>query len=806
MSDWTSGTGPAPGLETAEAARRLVRFGRNEISREAQVSPVRLFLGQFRSPLVLLLLAASALSIALGHGVDAAAIAAIVAVNAVVGFLQEHRAEKAVLALRSMTAPRATVLRDGRARVVPSAEVVPGDVLLLEAGDLVAADGKILAAHDLRTVEAPLTGESVPVEKGASPAPAGAPLAERTDSVFLGTSVATGTGRAEVVATGMRTEMGKIAHLIGSAERGVTPLEKRLGVVSRRLIALCLGVVAFVLLLRILRGVPLLEGLLSAVALAVAAVPEGLPAIVTIALAIGVQRMAARNVLVRRLASVETLGCATVICTDKTGTLTTGRMAVREIRAEDEGALLFAAAACCDAELGEDGRGGTGDPTEIAILAAAAERGIRREVIERERPREDERPFSPERKMMSVFRRDGTLYAKGAVEVVRRLSSSGGDGASEANEDLAAKGLRVLAVATGRGREEKGLRFLGLLGIADPPRAEAIDAVRLAKRAGIRTVMITGDHPTTARAIAGEMGILGPGEEGSEVVHARATAEQKIEIVRSWKGRGEIVAMTGDGVNDAPALREAHIGIAMGKTGTEVTREASDMILADDDYSSIVAAVREGRGVYDNIRKALVYLLTGNAGELVAVLSASVLGLPMPLLPLHLLWINLVTDALPALALVLDPPDDDVLERKPRRPDEEMLGRSEWARILAVGLLEGAIALAAFLVALRVLPLDEARNVAFSSLVLSQLSRSFAARSDRKLFWEVGAFTNLRLLVVVAASTLLQVGISATEFTRGLFRIGALSPGTWLAVGALGLVSVTVLEIAKLARRRKGAR
>jgi Ca2+-transporting ATPase len=791
----------AHGLSTEEAARRLVEHGPNEIEREPQTPSWIVLARQFNSPVIWLLVASCAISAALGELSDAIAIASIVVVNGLVGFVQEHRAERAILALRSMTAPQARVQRDGRATLVPAATVVPGDLLLLEAGDIVAADARVREAHVLSTNEAALTGESAPVEKSITPSLPDAPLAERHDTVFMGTAIATGTGRAEVVATGMRTELGTIAHLLATAEDTATPLQQRLAVVSRVLLYICLAIVGLVAAAGWLRGWSSLDVLLSAVSLAVAAVPEGLPAIVTIALAIGVQRMATRHVLIRRLPAVETLGCATVICTDKTGTLTTGVMAVRELWGHDHERLLFAAAACSDAELHGDERTGVGDPTELAILAAAAERDIRRRDIEDRSPRVHVIPFDADRKRMAIARADGVLYVKGAVEVLLPLCVTGTDGAEAANMQMAARGLRVLAVAVGRGVVEEQLDLLGLIGLADPPRTEAIEAVAAARAAGITTVMITGDHPVTARAIARELGILRPDETPDQVVHARATPEDKIAIVRAWKAHGAVVAMTGDGVNDAPALREAHIGIAMGRTGTEVTREASDMILTDDNFASIVAAVREGRGIFDNIRKSLVYLLGGNMGELAVMLAAALIGLPLPLLPLHLLWINLVTDGLPALALVMDPADQDVLSRPPRPPDEPMLGHAQWTSIMMTGLLQAGVTLGIFVWALTSRDLTEARNLAFTVLVFGELFRAFAARSPTRTFWEVGAFTNLRLLGVVLVSVCVQLGIHHIPMTQAFFQIGALSPADCALTLLVGLVPVTLIELQKLARR-----
>jgi P-type Ca2+ transporter type 2C len=796
------GTRPTTGLSSTEARSRLAEFGPNEIHREHATSAVTLLLRQFSSPVVWLLLGASVVSVVVGEWIDAVAIGAIVVVNAMIGFLQEHRAERAVMALRSMTAPRARVWRDGHSVMMSANAIVPGDLLVLEAGDVTAADARLQSAQRLTVNEAPLTGESLPVAKTTSPTPPDTPLAERHDHVFMGTSIATGTGTAEVIATGMHTELGRIAHLLATAEATVTPLQRRLARVSQTLLYICAGIVVMVTVAGLLRGWPLFVVFMSAVSLAVAAVPEGLPAVVTIALAVGVQRMAARHVLIRRLPAVETLGCATVICTDKTGTLTTGVMRVRELWGPRHRHLLFAAVACSDAEITSDGQHAVGDPTEVAILVAGAELGIRRDDIEMTAPRVAELPFDSIQKRMSIERADGRVYVKGAVESVLPLCIAGVEGAEEANTQMAARGLRVLAVATAPAGEEPRATLSGLIGIADPPRTEAIEAVAAARAAGITTVMITGDHPVTARAIARELGILTNRDVADDVVHARATPEDKIRIVRDWKARGAVVAMTGDGVNDAPALRAAHIGIAMGRTGTEVTREASDIVLSDDNFASIIAAVGEGRGIFDNIRKTLVYLLSGNTAELTVMLVAALVGLPLPLLPLHLLWINIVTDGLPALALVVDPPEDDVLQRQPRHPDEPMLGRAQWRFIIATGLLQAVTTMGVFVWALTERDLSEARNLAFSVLVFGELFRAFAARSTTRLFWEVGAFTNLRLLGVVVLSVLMQLGLHHIPAAQALFEIGPLSAADCALTLMVALIPVTVVELSKLVRRR----
>jgi P-type Ca2+ transporter type 2C len=792
------------GLHPEEARRRLSVHGANELPRADGPSALSLFVGQFHGAMTWLLAFASIVALALGEGADALAIAVILLLNAAIGFFQESRAMKAVQALRSLTAPRARVLRGTASLLVAAREIVPGDILLLEAGDLVPADARLIEAHALRTAEAALTGESTPVDKDASPAPPGAPLADRHDHVFLGTAVAAGRGVAEVVATGGRTELGRVARLLDEAESGPTPLARQLEGLGRTLMALCLAIVALVFVLGLLRGLPFVLVLLTSVSLAVAAVPEGLPAIVTIALALGVQRMAKRHAIVRRLASVETMGCATVVCTDKTGTLTTGRMELRELRGPDEHALLFAAAACSDAEWNPEG--GVGDPTELALLQAAAARGILRPDIERERPRIDEQPFDSRRRRMSVARADGRMYVKGAPEVVLALCPAAAPEAAPAAAEMAARGLRVLAVAIGSGREETGLEFLGLAGLADPPRPGVAEAVARARRAGIRTVMVTGDHAATAEAIAREIGILGPDDEVSEAVSARVTAEEKIAIVRSFKSAGEVVAMTGDGVNDAPALREAHIGIAMGRSGTEVAREAADVVLTDDDFSTIVAAIEEGRGLYDNIRKSVVYLLAGNVSELLLVLVATALGLPLPLLPLHLLWTNLVTDGLPALALVMDPPAPGSMARPPRPREEPLIGRRQWRRILSISLLEGSLVLATFAWALGQFGLGRARGYAFFTLVFCELFRAFAARSSRLLHWQVGTFTNLPLIGVIAASVLLQLSLLHLPFARARFDLELMSALDAFRCLALGLVPVSILELAKLLRRAPRAR
>jgi len=790
----------ATGLSDDEAARRLASHGPNEIARRAATPKWKLAVDQLNSPLILILVAAAIVSGIVGGLDDAIAIVVIVSINAVIGYMQESRAEAALMALRSLTAARASVLRGGVGRLVPAVEVVPGDVLLLQPGDVVAADAHLVELASLNLVEGLLTGESMPVEKSLEPPPADAPIAERHDAVFMGTTVSTGTGRAVVTATAMATELGKIAHLLAQAETSKTPLQKRLSALGRVLLWATLGLVGVVALLGWVRGLGWYDILLTTVSLAVSAVPEGLPAVVTVAMAVGVRRLAASRVLVRRLSTVETLGCATIICTDKTGTLTTGTMTLRERWGDDPQRLLHAAAACCDAELGDDG--GIGDPTELAILRGALELGIERAAIERDEPRVRTDPFDADRRRMAVWRASGTVYVKGAVEAVLPLCVE----VDLANVDIEAKrmasrGLRVLAVATGTGADESDLAFVGLVGLADAPRAEALAAVRAAQSAGVRVVMITGDHPLTAKAIASELGIVDDPE--APAVHARKTAADKTEIVKRLRDGGDIVAMTGDGVNDAPSIREADIGIAMGKGATEVTREAADMVLTDDDLGGVVTAIREGRIVYANIRKTVIYLLAGNGAGLVMMLFAAAIGWPLPLLPLHLLWLNVICEPLPGIALAIDPPDEDVMRQPPRDPKTPLLDARAWRHIGWVAALHATVALSAFAWGLHHGDVELARTLAFSTLVFGVLLRAFAARNPDKVLWEVGWARNKVLLGVVIVSVALQLTLHSFAPLRAWFALAPLSAATLGTVVALGLVPVSVVELVKLVRRPK---
>ncbi|MBU6283424.1 cation-translocating P-type ATPase [bacterium] len=867
----------ARGLDEAEARLRLERDGPNALRVERGTPWWRIAARQFASLVVLVLVGAAALSLALGETIDAAAIAAIVLLNAVIGFLQEYRSERAVAALRRLAAPRARVVRSGAARILAADEVVRGDVLLLDAGDVVAADARLVEAALLRTDEAPLTGESEPVAKSTEPLPGETPVADRANCVMLGTHVVAGSGRAVVFATGAATEMGRIAELISTASPGDTPLAVQLDSIARRLLWASLGIVAVVFAAGLLRGMPPEELFLAAVSLAVAAIPEGLPAVVTVALALGVSRMAARRALVRRLPAVETLGAAEVVCTDKTGTLTAGEMAPRRVVLPDavfhvaaeagsrrlrmlpaddarDGApadaglrpLAEAAAGCSDAELGGDDSG-TGDPTEVALLRLARACGVERPAVERERPRVALLPFDADRKRMTIVRRQGKgaqALVKGAPESMLALCSGvrtargvvaldvpGRAKMEEAALLLADEAFRVIAIAErdladdetlDAEHVERDLVLLGLVGLQDPPRPEAREAVARCRRAGVRVVMITGDHPATASAIADELGIRDPGDEtvvGSTLdatsddelarrirgiaVHARVTPEHKLRIVRAWKRAGAVVAMTGDGVNDAPALEEASIGIAMGRSGTEVAKEAADMVIADDDFSTIVAAVEEGRGIWEAISRALAFLLSGNAAELAVVLVAVLVGWPLPLLPIHMLWINLVTDGLPALALATGPVDPDVLLRPPRRPEASMMDASFVRLVALVGTTVAACTLAGFAWELRRGDgVDHARSAAFAILVLCQMLVALGMRESGRPLSLPRALADARLVAIVGASLAIQAALHQVPALRrvfGTYEASAAEAGAWLA---LAIVPLVVLESAKAIRRR----
>ncbi len=869
------------GLSSPEAARRLAANGPNELKEGKRISPLQIFLGQFKSLIIWILIVAGVVSGILGEAVDCIAILAIVALNAVIGFYQEFNAERSIAALKKMTAPRAKVRRDGKVTSISASDIAAGDIIELEAGDLVAADARLLEASSLKCVESALTGESDAVEKQAMTLDKDdLPLGDRENMVFMGTSVATGQGIAVVVATAMNTEIGRIAGLItdAGADTG-TPLQQKLDSFGRVLVWASLGIVALLFVLGLLRGMKFFELFMTSVSLAVAAVPEGLPAVVTVSLALGVLRMSRRRALVRKLPAVETLGSTTVICTDKTGTLTVGEMTVRalyvagqtyevtgegyepngEVRFEGKasdarhaGPLLELAnvlVGCNNAHLVlEDGIWKViGDPTEGALLASGHKAGGNKERIEKELPKHHEIPFDSDRKRRTVVRRmpNGGLRAfiNGAPDMllsrctkiytgteVRPMTEDNRQRIAAQNSAMATQALRVLGsayrdldesspVSLTAEEVEHDLVFVGLAGMYDPPRAEAKEAVAKCRAAGIRVVMITGDHPHTAAAIARELGIASRDDvaiTGVELdkmsddelrqraprvaVYARVTAEHKLRIVRAWKANDAVVAMTGDGVNDAPAIKGADIGIAMGKSGTEVTKQASDMIITDDNFASIVAAVEEGRGIYDNIRKTLQYLLAGNCGELLLMTICVIIGLPMPLLPIHLLWINLVTDGLPALCLATDPIDPDVMKRRPRGRSERITDLSFLGTMLLTGVLTAGVSFAVYLYGLKTETPELARTHAFAVLVFAELLRSFGARSETKPVWRISLFANINLSIVVAISFGLQVWSHHNAMLGRFLKTSFMPFSDCLMLLAVSIVPLGVLEVVKCVR------
>ena len=858
------------GLTGEEAKLRLDRFGHNELEQEEKISPLAIFARQFKNILVLILFGATLMSLALGETVDAAVIIAIVIAISFLGFFQEHRAERALEALKKMAALTATVIRGGVESEIPARELVPGDLVMLSVGDKVPADTRLIEAINLRVDESPLTGESVPSEKSVDPVPLDAPLAERACVVYAGTVVSYGRGRGIVFSTAQQTEFGKIASMMQATPKAKTPLELRIEKVGRILGIFMVSVAVLVLVLGLARGQPLLEMLLWAVSLAVAAVPEALPAVVTGGLAIGVRRMAKRNAIVRRLPAVETLGSTTVICSDKTGTMTKGEMTVRRVfvskdlyeitgagynsqgeilrqgvpAQNDDVALVGKVGILCsDASLANASPPqAIGDPTEVALLVLAAKAGERADKVRNDNPRVFEVPFTSERKRMTTVHQtpDGPLLycMKGAIEsVLPKCTSVHFQGKSvsldedmtrrihEASDQMVGDALRVLALAyktapstndtLDEAGSERGLTFLGLVGMFDPPREEVKEAVQKCRDAGIKVVMITGDHKGTAEAVARELGLSSSttytmiGAEldalGSEqfdrvvediTVYARVSPEHKLRIVNALKKKGHIVAMTGDGVNDAPALKTADIGVAMGITGTDVTKEAADVVLADDNFASIVAAVEEGRGIYDNIRKYLVFLLSANIGEIAILLLAVVLGYPLPLLPVQILYMNLATDGLPALALGMDPPGRDVMRRRPRDPSLSIFaGLKSW--IAGISVLLTIVITTVFTYNLLPKGIVEARSIAFVSIILFELAFAFSCRSQVQTIFRLGFTSNRYLVVAVLWELALLLLIAHTPQLALLFDLYPMPIEDWIIAMLAGISGLVFAEAAK---------
>ena len=887
VADWL-GTDMQRGLSDQAAATRLAEHGPNGVDEADGQSAGRILHGQLTSPMILLLAAAGVLSGALGDVTEAVVILLVVVLNAWIGFRQEYRAEQAMASLQAMVTPVVNVVRDGTPKEVAARDLVPGDLVQLDAGARVPADGRLVEAHALRVEEAALTGESVPVDKHIGSVAPDTALAERASMVHSGTSVAAGRGTMLVTATGMQTELGRLAGLLGGADAGKTPLQQRLDVLVRRLALAAGAIVILVFALGLAREEPIDTLLLTAVSLAVAAIPESLPAVVTITLALGAQRMLRRNALIRRLYAVETLGSVTTICSDKTGTLTQNRMTVvvldmagdrqeltddaelgpQVLRVKPTLRLLLAGGALCnDTRSAEDGSL-LGDPTETALVAAMRRYGLDKAQLEAVTPRVGELPFDSERKRMTTVHSlpaDPTEVPRSLREVfeVEQLEAPGGrvaftKGALDgllahcdsvdvggtavalddehrarvlaAGERLAGDGVRVLGVAmrvwpdTASVPEdaelESGMTLLGLEGMIDPARPEVRDAVATCRDAGIRAMMITGDHPLTAAAIARDLGLAGSDADAvtgaalagldddalvatvrASSVYARVSPEDKLRIVEALQRNGEIVAMTGDGVNDAPALKQADIGVAMGITGTDVTKDAGDMVLQDDNFATIVGAVHEGRVVFDNIRKFIRNILSGNVAEVAVMVLGPVAGTPIPLVPLQILWLNLVTDGLPAMAMAVEPAEPAVMERPPTPLGESLLGSDRGLRILMRG---GALTLLVGVPAYLLWNGGDAawQTVLFTSIAFAELAGTFAMRSERVSLWRLGPFTNRALVAAVAVTVALQVLLVIVPFARDVVGLEPLAVEHWLLAAGIALSYFLVVETDKAIHRR----
>jgi len=860
------------GLSSDDAAKRLDEYGPNVLQESRKKTPFMMFLDQFRDFMIMILMAAAVVSGMMGEVSDTIAIVVIVILNAIIGFVQEYRAEKAMRALKEMAAPTALVFRDRKPVDINASELVPGDVVLLEAGRIVPADMRLTEAAQIRIEEAALTGESVPVDKTAETLSGGSiPLGDRRNMAFKGTTVSYGRGSGIVISTGMKTELGKIAAMLQGEEEVKTPLQKRLARFGQRLGLAVLAICAVVFITGLLRGEQPLIMFLTAVSLAVAAIPEALPAVVTISLALGAKKMVRQNALVRKLPAVETLGSVTYICSDKTGTLTLNRMTVEEIyvngktlKSPDEqelsspgpqpAELFYAMALNNDAVQSGDGRI-MGDPTETALFEIAERRGFNKNRLERDFPRTAEIPFDSGRKCMTTFHevRDRAAipntriisFTKGALESVLdksthilymgktvELTDTFRRELISANDRMAGDGLRTLAFAERRWEAlpgeitpetaENALTFLGLAGLMDPPREEAKEAVSMCRTAGIKPVMITGDHPLTAKNIAKRLGIISDGDgvmTGADLdrlsidkfkervekirVYARVAPEQKIKIVRALQDKGEFVAMTGDGVNDAPALKRADIGVAMGVTGTDVAKESSHMILLDDNFATIVKAVREGRRIFDNIRKFIKYTMTSNSGEIWTIFLPPFLGLPIPLLPIHILWINLVTDGLPGLALAVEPEEKGIMNKPPRHPKESIFAHGLGYHLFWVGLLMGSVSI---FTQAWFMKTGEThwQTMVFTVLSLSQMGHVLAIRSETESLFKQGLFSNRPLLGAVLLTFLLQMATIYVPFLNPVFKTAPLTAGELLVSLALSSIVFFAVETEKWVRRRRG--
>lgn len=879
-------TSLSEGLSSETAQQRLKEFGYNELVGKKGPTLFEMFLGQFKDFLVIILIVASLISILIGEVIDSLVIIFIVILNAVLGVVQEYRANKALDALKKMAAPEAKVIRDSTVQAIPARELVPGDIVLLEAGNYVPADLRLVESVNLKIDESALTGESVPVEKNAEKILSGeVPLGDRINCAFMGTVVTYGRGKGIVVSTGMKTEIGMIASMLESYEEEVTPLQKKLEETGKVLGIASLLICGVVFLMGLFRGIPFLEIFMTAISLAVAAIPEGLPAIVTIVLALGLQRMVKKNAIIKKLHAVETLGSTTVICSDKTGTLTQNQMTATKIFTDGqffsitgEGykpfgdfylndikidpksipaleLLLKIGALCNDAKLEEidkeqDSQSWRilGDPTEGALIVAAAKAGLIASELEKNEPRVKEIPFDSDRKLMTTIHPHGgkyVAYVKGAPDVllsrakyiykanqVLPLTKDDIDEINAANKAMASQALRVLALAykplerlpeeLESENIEKELIFVGLIGMIDPPRPEAIEAIKVCKQAGIRPVMITGDHKDTAVAIAKELGLMENESgvlTGAELdsmtdeellkeskkvsVYARVSPIHKLRIVDAIKNTGHIAAMTGDGVNDAPALKKADIGVAMGITGTDVAKETADMILVDDNFASIVSAVEEGRVIYSNIRKFIFFLLSCNIAEILIIFVSMLAGLPIPLKPIQLLWINVLTDAFPALALGMEKKEPDIMKRPPRKPEEPIIdGRMRWQIAIQSTFMTVAV-IGVFVFALKTTAdLQKARTFAFTTLIFSELLRAYSSRSETYSVFKIGLFTNRFMVLGTSISLILLLAVIYIPFLRAVFDTTYLTFMEMDIIILFGLIPFVAAEISKVFLRK----